>query len=85
MNFIKFIYHEIKPFYWPCAMIHMAHYWLDPNIDLYLKVIVTLMVYFNCKWFKDVDKDDRWKRRKQKLLEKVKVQAGKLVAVPVPA
>lgn len=47
----------------------------------------TLTLVFNSIWFylclKD-NKDDRWKRRKKKSLEKVKQLGGKLVVVPVP-
>lgn len=39
-------------------------------------------------WFsivKDEDRDDRWKKRRKKVAEKVKEVAGKLVVVPVPS
>jgi hypothetical protein len=34
-------------------------------------------------WFLDKDDDDRWKRRRKKLAEKVSVRGGKLVTVGV--
>lgn len=81
----KFLYHEIKPFYWPIALIHQIDRWLDPNEHISIKIVGAILTFLTWQVFKNVDDDDRWKRRKQKLLEKVKVEAGKLVTVPVPA
>lgn len=80
-QFVRTIFHELKPLYLPCvvsgyvlgSMIRNRDGW-----DLVLFIIAVAAYWF----YKNIDKDDRWKRRKEKVLEKVEQVGSKLVSVP---
>lgn len=75
------IWAELKPFYLTATAVIIARH-----------VMTGEMVGWNALWdacriynwfqFKDIDDDDRWKRRKAKLVEKVAQRGGRLVVVP---
>jgi len=72
---------ELKPFYLPAIMFMMAKEigthttnWFSP-IDYACAIILYHLL-------KNVDEDDRWKKRRKKLTEKVKAFGGRLVVVP---
>lgn len=79
---LRWLFAELRPFYLPAVAIYIA--------DLVISGTVlgwnTLNIFFALvSWwiYKDVDKDDRWKRRKKKLAEKIERRGARLVAVPV--
>jgi hypothetical protein len=74
------IWAELRPFYLPmvCCLI-AKHVMEGVMLDYSLSHAFQLLNWFA---FKDIDNDDRWKRRKKKLTEKVKERAGRLVVVP---
>lgn len=75
---IRWLYHEIKPF----VLVIIAIATISGPYTNIHKVIDGLF-YLALWWmFKDVDKDDRWKRRLEKAKEKVQVSGSKLVVVP---
>ena len=84
--FCKTIFFEFKPFYLPSlylsvfegAVTHMSWGW---------NAAALLIGLFNYWMFRDLhDDDDRWKKRRKKLAEKVEQVGGKLVVVvPRPA
>lgn len=45
---------------------------------------IALVIYAGYLLAAILDKDDRWKKRRKKLLSKVKEVAGRLVVVPMP-
>lgn len=82
------VFHETKPFY-PSAVSCMT---LVPCLTGRVIVIIvagTLAALAIALWrlFRDVgdDDDDRWRRRKEKLVAKVSRLGSRLVTVPRPA
>ena len=82
-RWVAAVYHELRPFYLPAVAVgFLADSVLnDPNLTWRL---ITLGVnLFNWVQYKDAgDGDDRWKRRKAKLVEKVAEVGGRLTVVP---
>lgn len=81
---IRRIFHELRPFYLPAALFGN----LAPVIFRHQNMGVLYAVFFGCSiycWFayKDVDKDDddRWKRRRRKVAERVEAAGGRLTVV----
>lgn len=81
---IRTIFHELRPFYLPAALFGN----LAPVVAQHQRVTVLTAVFFACSiycWFayKDVDKDDddRWKRRRRKVAERVEAAGGRLTVV----
>lgn len=69
---------ELRPLYLPALLIWKAHdisashqSWLD-----WLGTALCVWVWF------DIKGDDRWKRRRRKVAERVKVLGSRLVVVP---
>jgi len=83
------IYHELRPFYWAAVLalrapIIMKNGLLAYVLDWvhYLSWGISIFVWVALK---DIDDDDRWKRRRKKLAEAVKQIGDRLVVVvPVP-
>jgi len=84
------MFHETRPFYWPAVIVvdleaiingdgGPAAYWTDWLHYLWLGCQV-----LNWYWFKNIDDDDRWKRRRAKALEAIKSVGARLIVVPVP-
>lgn len=75
------IFRETKPFVLPAIALMLftdTHSMSGRVIDF----AVSLYIWFN---FKDIDKDDNWKRRLEKLKSKVAIQESKLVIIPSEA
>lgn len=81
---IRSVYHELKPFYWPLVVL------------MYLPDLVHRELTFSTIWgvgwaivgwfaFRNVDDDDRWRRRHRKLKSRIKQLGGRLTVVPVGA
>ncbi len=71
---------ELRPFFMPSASIVL----LDSMLTFdwwWLSVLMFLLDYFLYKLTKHIN-DDRWKKRRKKVTEKVKALNGKLVVVP---
>lgn len=76
------IFHELRPLYWP-AIVGDA---LTSAPDGFSAWDPFRLGCWVLCWYllrNERDDDDRWKRRKQKLAEKVSVTAGGLKVVPV--
>jgi hypothetical protein len=83
------IYHETRPFYWASVAAIWAPDWYDKGVLAFLlnwlHYLWLVCYYVNWRMMKDVDDDDRWKRRRRKLAEAVKRVGDRLVVVaPVP-
>lgn len=78
----RWIFHEVKPFFRPFAVILGLYYALP--LDLFswvsLLMLVAQLVFFH--FYKDIDDDDRWQRRKQKIFDKITITDGKLAVIP---
>ncbi len=85
-SFVLWMYHLGKPVYLPMLPVHLFFVWADPELTTIAKVIVTVASVVSWLVYHDIDNDDdRWKRLKDKLKEKVEVMGSKLVTVPVEA
>lgn len=75
----KFI-SEVKPFYFPILVVWFVTQTMvkGPHWGTPLMTAWYIVLYFIYKKYDD----DRWKKRKEKLLEKIEVAEGKLVVVP---
>jgi len=72
---------ELKPLYWlmlPCYTYHV----MNADQPAWVKT-VNLAGALATVWIVNrIDDDDRWKKRRKKLLEKVSQVAGRLVVTP---
>jgi len=80
---LRFIHNELKPFYLPALAVSTVLGCLD-GFSWNTAVHAGFGVL---NWFllKDLDDDDRWKRRKEKLVEKVSRSGSRLVVHPAGA
>lgn len=80
-QFARTIFHELKPFYLPGIILGYIIGSMYENRNGWDIVVLIVNVFYY--WvYKDVDKDDRWKRRKEKLAEVVKQVGNRLEVVP---
>lgn len=80
-EFIRTIFHELKPFYVPSVIMYHVIEATERTFNFWDYILLAINLWFY--WaYKDVDKDDRWKRRKEKLAEKVAQVGSKLAIVP---
>ena len=75
----RWLYHEIKPFAIALIVIILVFcpYPFPSNAT---DTLFNLWLWWS---YKDVDKDDRWKKRLDKAKSKVKISHNRLVVVPV--
>lgn len=79
----RWIFHEVKPFFQAIAVIKCAAYCIPITPWDVLNVIILIQDFWLFHLYKDADDDDdRWKRRKQKVLGKIEVVNGKLAVNP---
>lgn len=74
---------ELKPIYWPASLLHLWETMTRLDMSNWDKGWDVLGVLVG--WYLIVrasQDDDRWKRRREKLLEKVSVSGGRLVVTP---
>lgn len=76
---------ELRPFYLPANAVFAISGFLISPWTLGGSVIATGLGLMVWHLGKDVDDDDRWKRRKAKLAAKVFRKGARLVVVPVTA
>lgn len=78
---VRTIYHELKPFYLPCVI---TGYILGSMIEVHDGWdVVFFMIAIAAYWlYKNIDKDDRWQKRKEKIMEKIEQVGSKLAVVP---
>ena len=83
-NLIVTIWAELRPFYLPATFIYVA---VDVAHGRIWGLDMVFHVCYVLNWFlfKDVDDDDRWKRRRRKVLEKIRATDRGLVVVPAEA
>ena len=81
----RLVLSELRPLYLPAALLLIADDSLRGNLFHTWTLVGDACSIWNWFLFKD-EGDDRWKRRRKKVTEKVKALAsGRLVAVPVGA
>lgn len=74
----RWIYHELKPFVIPMIVVMCATYPFGVPANA-IDAIINIIAW---KLFKDIDKDDRWKKRLARAKDKVRAFGSKLVVVP---
>lgn len=75
------IFHELRPFY---LVAVVASFVLEQEHNGW-SWFTLVMSLVNWLFFKDIDDDDRWKRRRQRLADQVAVLDGRLTVVPAGA
>lgn len=79
----RWIFHEVKPFYRAMAVVRFGVHCFDLDQWLWIHAVVAGMDFWNYHLYKDVDDDDdRWQRRKQKVLDKITITDGRLAVIP---
>ncbi len=75
------IWAELRPFYLPAVAVYIGKIVFEGEMSGWN--IFFAAAALACWWiYKDVDEDDRWKRRRAKLVEKLERRGSRLVAVP---
>lgn len=80
--FYRTIWAELRPFYLPAAAVWIVDRAVHGEVKGWGAFVVGCTIA-NWFFFKDLDDDDRWKRRKAKAVEKLERRGSRLVAVPV--
>ena len=80
-RFVWHVWAELRPLYLPAVAILVTHDVMTGNM-LGWRAFVDACHIINWFYFRNVDEDDRWKRRRRKLAEKIEQRGGRLVAVP---
>jgi len=77
----RWLWAELRPFYLPAVILRIGLLVMSGEMLGYNTLYMAAAL---ANWFlyKDVDDDDRWKRRKAKLVEKIQRQGAHLVVVP---
>jgi hypothetical protein len=82
-TFLRFLYHELKPFYLPALAAYPVLLVLHGGDVTVGELVYVGFSVLNWFVFKDgVDDDDRWKRRLRKLAERIERSGSRLVVVP---
>lgn len=78
--FIQHAFFELRPLYLPAHVIVVAYQIAHGSLDW-----ANAVLGFGLAWviWQFKDDDDRWKRRRKKLAEKVEQVGGKLTVIPV--
>lgn len=76
----RWFFHEIRPFYLPAVLIDIAEQSLHGRL-LGLNMLFAAIGLLAWWWYKDVDEDDRWRRRRNKVAEKVALVGARLIVV----
>jgi hypothetical protein len=81
VNAARRVYHELRPFYLPAvAASHVIAVWLDGRDGMsYFTLAVDLLCWVAFR--NSGGDDDRWKRRRKKLADRVSVVGGRLAVV----
>lgn len=78
---VRWVFHETRPFYLPAVGIETIHTALTEKILGWN--VLWISVAIAAWWiYKDLDEDDRWKRRRKKVSEKVSRIGSRLIVVP---
>lgn len=83
-GWVRRVYLEIKPFFLYLLVLDLVADAVRRDLSAWDAILFALNV-FNYYNLRNLDDDDRWKRRKAKLKEMVSVADGKLVVVPSPS
>jgi hypothetical protein len=81
IQLIRTIWAELRPFYLPAIAVLIGQRFADGHIWGWAMVNNAAAI-LNWFFFKDIDKDDRWRRRGRKVLEKITATDRGLVVVP---
>lgn len=77
----RFLWAELRPVYLPGVAILIAQHVMAGEMLGWNSLLHACQI-FNWFAFKDIDDDDRWKRRKAKLVERIERRGARLVVVP---
>lgn len=73
---------EIRPLYYPSAALNAWDTMSQADTPAWSKAWILFGVFVGWYLLKSLGDDDRWKRRRKKLLEKVSSVGGRLVITP---
>lgn len=80
---VRAVFHEVRPFFLPAVVVSFTIDTVTNDSALWLRGLTLGLNIFNWFMFKDQGgDDDRWKRRKAKLVEKVTAVDGRVVVAP---
>lgn len=79
--YLSWLYHELRPFYLPALGIHAATCAIA-GVPLWFVAIDVALAVKVWRDLRDIDDDDRWKRRRHKAVEKVAEVGRRLTVVP---
>lgn len=80
----RIVWQELRPFYLAAVSVEVAHEVASGEFSGWLDPASAALAYFAWYLLKDIDDpDDRWKRRKAKLVERIGLVGGRLKVVPV--
>lgn len=77
----RWLFAELRPFYLPCTFFHITYLAMTEPMWGW-NIVNTFFQLLNWFLYKDVDDDDRWKKRKAKLVEKITRIGSRLVVAP---
>lgn len=80
----RWLWAELRPLYLPSVLLLIGNDAMHGEIVGWNALWAALCLV-NWWFLKDVDEDDRWKRRRRKVAEKVARMGSRLVVVPVKA
>jgi hypothetical protein len=82
-DLVRALYGELRPFYWPAVAVWAGlHVWAGSP----LAMVGGTTVMWALGWFAGRgDDDDRWKRRRRKLGDRIRATAAGLKVVPAGA
>jgi len=78
---MRALFHETRPFYWPATALWAGLHILTGTSPVMVGVVVAMWTF---AWFGGPDDDDRWKRRRKRLADRVAVAGHRLVVAPTP-
>lgn len=78
---IRTVYHELRPFYLLLVLVSNVSWAIarQSTGPAYFLLTVDILCWFA---YKDIDDDDRWKRRRTRIAERVAQVGGRLTVVP---
>lgn len=78
----RWIFHEVKPFFRPFAVILCLNHTFPLNSWSWVSLLILAGQFVLFYFYKDIDDDDRWKKRKRRVLDKITITDGKLTVIP---
>ena len=79
---MRWIFHEVKPLFRAIAVIRCVVFCIPLTPLDFINALILIQDFWYYERFKNADDDDRWKRRKRKVLEKIEIVNGHLAITP---